>query len=186
MWNYTDFRNSDFGSAFNKLCTLEPGKYGIRLSTWEAEVLVKVQMPDDNSYMTEPYLYKETKYSRVPWVPTQEEMFSNEWSVVSVIDSEHDKFVNKMTASKYNNMQKDKEFENKKRAAIEKLMNNKVADRCSEDCIKRCLHECIPNNENKVICANDGSKFIKSVIFKGNKDNIDAKLISDLIDYLTE
>lgn len=180
MWNYTDFRNSDFGSAFNKLCTLEPGKYGIRLSTWEAEVLVKVQMPDDNSYMTGPYLYKETKYSRVPWVPTQEEMFSNEWSVVSVIDSEHDKFVNKMTASNY------KEFENKKRAAVEKLMNNKVADRCSEDCIKRCLHECEHNNENKVICSNDGNKTVKSVIFKGSEDVINAKLISELIDFLTE
>ncbi len=186
MWNYTDFRNSDFGLAFNKLRTLEPGKYGIRLSTWEAEVLVKIQMPDDNSYMTEPYLYKETKYNRVPWVPTQEEMFSNTWSVVSVIDSEHDKFVNKMTASNYKNTQKDEEFENKKRDIVKKFMNDKVADKCSEDCIKRCLHECVHNNENKVICSNDGNKFIKSIIVKGNKDNIDAKLISDLIDYLTE
>lgn len=186
MWNYTDFRHSDFGSAFNKLRTLEPGKYGMRLSTWEAEALVKIQMPDDNSYMTEPYLYKETKYNRIPWVPTQEEMFSNEWSIVSVIDSEHDKFVNKMTASKYKNMPNNKEFEKKKKDILEKLMNNKNVDKCSENCVKKCLHECEHNNDNKVICANDGNKTVKSVIFKGSEDVINAKLISELIDFLTE
>lgn len=53
----------------------------MRLSHWSSDVQIKVQIPDENSKMTAPYLYVESRYGRVPWIPTQIEMFSDKWEV---------------------------------------------------------------------------------------------------------
>lgn len=55
---------------------VQEGK-SVRLKSWNEGVKIKAQFPD--SKMTHPYLYVESIYGRVPWVPTQVEMFSMSW-----------------------------------------------------------------------------------------------------------
>ncbi len=54
---------------------------GMRLPTWSADVVIKVQQPDENSKMTAPYLYVESRFGKVPWKETMIEMFSTKWEV---------------------------------------------------------------------------------------------------------
>ena len=55
---------------------------GARLHEWKPDVVIKAQFPDENSKMTAPYLYVESRYGRVPWKETMIELFSNEWVLV--------------------------------------------------------------------------------------------------------
>lgn len=55
---------------------------GMRLPHWSPEVAVRCQMPDAHSKMTSPYLYVDSRFSRVPWRETFPEMFDCRWEVV--------------------------------------------------------------------------------------------------------
>jgi len=81
-----------FGRAFNLInnpVTNNPinnpvtrDMMGMRLPHWKEDVIIKIQFPDEHSKMTTPYLYVESRFGRVPWIPTQIELFSREWVIV--------------------------------------------------------------------------------------------------------
>ena len=72
-----------FGRAFNFINNpVTKHTLGIRLTHWKEDVVVRIQFPDENSKMTAPYLYVESRFGRVPWMPNQIEMFSREWVIV--------------------------------------------------------------------------------------------------------
>ena len=75
-----------FGEALEELQKEDGYKYGIRLLKWNEDVVIRVQRPDEYSKMTAPYLYVESRFGRVPWIPTQIEIFSDEWSIAVVGD----------------------------------------------------------------------------------------------------
>ena len=64
-----------------KIEEVKKGK-AMRLPQWSKDVMIKAQFPDENSKMTAPYLYVESRYGRVPWKETVIELFSEEWEVV--------------------------------------------------------------------------------------------------------
>lgn len=68
----------NFGQAFE---AAKKGN-GMRLPQWKDDVVIRVQYPDEQSEMTAPYLYVESRFGRVPWKETMIELFSNEWVVV--------------------------------------------------------------------------------------------------------
>lgn len=68
----------NFGEAFDDAKT----GAGMRLPHWGEDVRVYVQYPDENSKMTAPYLYVESRHGRVPWMPNMIELFSEEWELV--------------------------------------------------------------------------------------------------------
>lgn len=70
-----------FSQAFGKI-RLHPANMAMRLPHWSPEVQIRVQLTDDQSKMTHPYLYVRSRYGSVPWIPTQVEMFSREWEVI--------------------------------------------------------------------------------------------------------
>lgn len=55
---------------------------GMRLPHWKEDVVIRAQFPDENSKMTAPYLYVESRFGRVPWKETMIELFSDEWEIV--------------------------------------------------------------------------------------------------------
>ncbi len=70
----------DFGTAFK---AVQSGtSSAMRLPSWSGEVLIKVQMPDNSSKMTAPYLYVESRFGLVPWKETNIELFSYEWELI--------------------------------------------------------------------------------------------------------
>lgn len=72
-----------FGRAFNFINNpVTKDRMGMRLPHWKEDVIVRIQFPDENSKMTAPYLYVESRFGRVPWIPTQIELFSREWVIV--------------------------------------------------------------------------------------------------------
>jgi hypothetical protein len=56
----------------------------MRLPNWSEDVRIKVQFPDENSKMTAPYLYVESRFGLVPWKETNIELFSENWEVYYV------------------------------------------------------------------------------------------------------
>ena len=68
----------NFGQALEEV---KNGK-GMRLPQWSAEVKILAQYPDENSKMTAPYLYVESRFGKVPWKETMIELFSEEWEVI--------------------------------------------------------------------------------------------------------
>ena len=65
--------------------------YGMRLPSWSPDVVIRVQYPDENSKMTAPYLYVESRFGRVPWKETNIELFSNDWVVVELLKDNNTK-----------------------------------------------------------------------------------------------
>jgi len=55
--------------------------FGARLSQWKPDVVIHVQYPDEHSKMTEPYLYVESRFGRVPWKETMIELFAEDWVI---------------------------------------------------------------------------------------------------------
>ena len=55
---------------------------GMRLPAWQPDVVIRAQYPDENSKMTAPYLYVESRFGRVPWKETMIELFSENWEIV--------------------------------------------------------------------------------------------------------
>lgn len=74
---FEDDKNLTFSEA---LQAMEVG-YSVRLPKWSPEVRISIQSPDENSKMTAPYLYVESRYGRVPWNPTQIELLAQNWEV---------------------------------------------------------------------------------------------------------
>ncbi len=66
-----------FGIAFEAVKT----GAGMRLPHWSPEVVIKAQYPDENSKMTAPYLYVDSRLGKVPWKETMIELFSEEWVI---------------------------------------------------------------------------------------------------------
>jgi hypothetical protein len=71
----------NFGKAFEEV---KNGK-GMRLPSWQPDVVIKAQYPDEHSKMTAPYLYVESRFGRVPWKETVIELFSDKWETVGAI-----------------------------------------------------------------------------------------------------
>lgn len=67
-----------FGDSFKLIMD---GKTCMWLPHWRSDVRIRVQRPDEHSKMSAPYLYVESKYGSVPWIPTQIELFSTGWQV---------------------------------------------------------------------------------------------------------
>ena len=51
----------------------------IRLPKWSSDVVICCQRPDANSKMTHQYLYVDSRFGMVPWMPTIIEMFAGDW-----------------------------------------------------------------------------------------------------------
>jgi len=71
----------NFGEAFE---SVKKGD-AMRLPSWGDDVKIRAQFPDENSKMTAPYLYVESRFGMVPWKETMIELFSEEWEVVRQI-----------------------------------------------------------------------------------------------------
>jgi len=68
----------NFGQAIE---AMKKGK-SAKLPQWSEDVRIKAQFPDENSKMTAPYLYVESRFGNVPWKETMIELFSEDWVVV--------------------------------------------------------------------------------------------------------
>ena len=69
----------DFSDAFK---AIKNSSYGMRLSSWNKDVVIYVQRPDEHSKMSAPYLYVESRFVKVPWKETMIELFSEDWEIV--------------------------------------------------------------------------------------------------------
>lgn len=72
-----------FGKALDLINNKEKS-LAMRLPQWKEDVKIMVQFPDEHSKMTAPYLYVESRFGYVPWIPTQIELLSDSWEVISV------------------------------------------------------------------------------------------------------
>lgn len=83
------------GESFSFGAAIEFLKNGAKVSRlgWNGVgIFIKLQQPDQNSYMTSPYIYIDTTElvttnpnapkSRVPWLASQTDMLANDWVVV--------------------------------------------------------------------------------------------------------
>lgn len=68
--------------SFEKALRHAKAGFGIRLTTWAPDVVIRVQRPDANSKMTAPYLYVESRFGKVPWKETMIELFAENWEIV--------------------------------------------------------------------------------------------------------
>lgn len=71
----------NFSQAF-EMVRQHPFSVAMRLPRWSSEVQIRVQIPDAKSKMTHPYLFVHSRHGNVPWIPTQVEMFSEEWQAL--------------------------------------------------------------------------------------------------------
>tara|TARA_R110002167_G_scaffold95640_1_gene254452 strand:+ start:50 stop:280 length:231 start_codon:yes stop_codon:yes gene_type:complete len=67
----------NFGQALE---ALKKGR-AVRLPGWSEDVKILAQFPDENSKMTAPYLYVESRFGNVPWKETMIELFSENWCI---------------------------------------------------------------------------------------------------------
>ena len=165
---YTDL---SFGLAFD-MVRMDTENLGMRLPSWKEDVVVRIQMPDANSKMTAPYLYVESRFGRVPWKETMIELFSIEWTVVEIREGtindirKNDEIE---TGCKVQNNDNLKEKTNnkiddiinsitpedvKEATAIYEFINGNCGG--SQECKKRCLHEC--DNKNLKFKKMNGEK----------------------------
>ena len=165
---YTDL---SFGLAFD-MVRMDTENLGMRLPSWKEDVVVRIQMPDANSKMTAPYLYVESRFGRVPWKETMIELFSIEWTVVEIREGtindirKNDEIE---TGCKVQNNDNLKEKTNnkiddiinsitpedvKEATAMYEFINGNCGG--SQECKKRCLHEC--DNKNLKFKKMNGEK----------------------------
>ena len=82
--------NMNFGEALEHLKQGDSGEYQVTKKGWygsHANPLVKLQKPDENSKMTEPYLYMEKtgasgRSMRFPLDLSCESILSEDWMIV--------------------------------------------------------------------------------------------------------
>jgi hypothetical protein len=80
----------DFGQALTEL------KNGnkVKRKGWNGDgIFLALQVPDENSFMTQPYIYIDTlglktnnpnaPKSRVPWLASQTDMLAEDWEVIN-------------------------------------------------------------------------------------------------------
>lgn len=68
--------NFGFDNAFHLL--KEERRMARRV--WPKGDFIHMQVPNSHSYMKQRYLYRESLYAgRVPWLPTFEDLFANDW-----------------------------------------------------------------------------------------------------------
>ena len=165
---YTDL---SFGLAFD-MVRMDTENLGMRLPSWKEDVVVRIQMPDANSKMTAPYLYVESRFGRVPWKETMIEMFSKKWQLVDIREGtindirKNDEIE---TGCKVQNNDNLKEKTNnkiddiinsitpedvKEATAMYEFINGNCGG--SQECKKRCLHEC--DNKNLKFKKMNGEK----------------------------
>ena len=165
---YTDL---SFGLAFD-MVRMDTENLGMRLPSWKEDVVVRIQMPDANSKMTAPYLYVESRFGRVPWKETMIELFSIEWTVVEIREGTINDICKNdeiKTGCKVQNNDNLKEKTNnkiddiinsitpedvKEATAMYELINGNCGG--SQECKKRCLHEC--DNKNLKFKKMNGEK----------------------------
>lgn len=81
----------NFGEAIE---LLKKG-YRLRRRGWNGKgIFIELQVPDEHSKMTQPYIYiettgletdnKEAPKGRVPWLASQTDMLANDWEMVVV------------------------------------------------------------------------------------------------------
>ena len=165
------FSNLSFGRALDSVQD-NPDTRGMRLPSWKEDVIIKCQIPDENSKMTAPYLYVESRFGRVPWKETMIEMFSKKWQLVDIREGtindirKNDEIE---TGCKVQNNDNLKEKTNNK---IDDIINSITPEdvkeatkmyefingNCggSQECKKRCLHEC--DNKNLKFKKMNGEK----------------------------
>ena len=165
------FSNLSFGRALDSVQD-NPDTRGMRLPSWKEDVIIRCQMPDENSKMTAPYLYVESRFGRVPWKETMIELFSIEWTVVEIREGtindirKNDEIE---TGCKVQNNDNLKEKTNnkiddiinsitpedvKEATAMYEFINGNCGG--SQECKKRCLHEC--DNKNLKFKKMNGEK----------------------------
>ena len=166
---YTDL---SFGLAFD-MVRMDTENLGMRLPSWKEDVVVRIQMPDANSKMTAPYLYVESRFGRVPWKETMIELFSIEWTVVEIREGtindirKNDeietgcKVQNNDNLKEKTNNKIDKDIINwitpedvKEATKMYEFINGNCGG--SQECKKRCLHEC--DNKNLKFKKMNGEK----------------------------
>ena len=165
---YTDL---SFGLAFD-MVRMDTENLGMRLPSWKEDVVVRIQMPDANSKMTAPYLYVESRFGRVPWKETMIELFSIEWTVVEIREGTINDICKNdeiKTGCKVQNNDNLKEKTNnkiddiinsitpedvKEATAMYEFINGNCGG--SQECKKRCLHEC--DNKNLKFKKMNGEK----------------------------
>ena len=165
------FSNLSFGRALDSVQD-NPDTRGMRLPSWKEDVVVRIQMPDANSKMTAPYLYVESRFGRVPWKETMIEMFSKKWQLVDIREetiNDNRKNDEIETGCKVQNNDNLKEKTNnkiddiinsitpedvKEATAMYEFINGNCGG--SQECKKRCLHEC--DNKNLKFKKMNGEK----------------------------
>ena len=75
------YENISLGEAIMQLQAEGNDHSYMRIKKWSEDVKVKIQWPDEHSKMTAPYLYVESRYGKVPWVPTQIEMLTEVYDI---------------------------------------------------------------------------------------------------------
>ena len=166
------FSNLSFGRALDSVQD-NPDTRGMRLPSWKEDVVVRIQMPDANSKMTAPYLYVESRFGRVPWKETMIEMFSKKWQLVDIREEtindnrKNDeietgcKVQNNDNLKEKTNNKIDKDIINwitpedvKEATKMYEFINGNCGG--SQECKKRCLHEC--DNKNLKFKKMNGEK----------------------------
>ena len=70
----------DFGDVVKKM-KYRGGRFA--RAGWNGKnMYIELQVPDEHSKMTSPYLYVDSRFGKVPWKETFPEMFDCRWEVV--------------------------------------------------------------------------------------------------------
>ncbi len=165
---YTDL---SFGLAFD-MVRMDTENLGMRLPSWKEDVVVRIQMPDANSEMTAPYLYVESRFGRVPWKETMIELFSIEWTVVEIREGTINDICKNDEIKTECKVQNNDNLKEKTNNKIDDIINSITPEdvkeatamyefingNCggSQECKKRCLHEC--DNKNLKFKKMNGEK----------------------------
>ena len=165
---YTDL---SFGLAFD-MVRMDTENLGMRLPSWKEDVVVRIQMPDANSKMTAPYLYVESRFGRVPWKETMIELFSIEWTVVEIREGTINDICKNDEIKTECKVQNNDNLKEKTNNKIDDIINSITPEdvkeatamyefingNCggSQECKKRCLHEC--DNKNLKFKKMNGEK----------------------------
>lgn len=72
--------NLPFYEAFRLIQFSSEIRY-MRMSNWNDDVEIHVQIPSKEEKMSHPFLYVKSRFGLVPWIPTQVELFSKTWEV---------------------------------------------------------------------------------------------------------
>jgi hypothetical protein len=75
------YRKTD-GLTFGLALEAAKKGMGFRLPSWQPDVVIRAQFPEEHSKMTAPYLYVESRFGKVPWKETMIELFSDKWEII--------------------------------------------------------------------------------------------------------